>query len=197
MSGVDKHLLCHIVFLHPEKGRRPGGRSPCGWCLVVARSDAPTEVRSAQSAPAQTVSNSARLIAVLLRGGMPPPFKARCTFGITDKLLTLRPSRPDPGLTRQFVPAKILRSAKLIRANPMRNKARSGNHSGFAASNTMLKSTPEVAKGSRTAASRISPSSRSRCDAAGTVLPSPPRSSLCAGASCCRSAYARMLPRIL
>ena len=41
------------------------------------------------------------------------------------------------------------------------------------------------------------PSSRSTSGAAGKALPSPQRSSPCGGASCCRSACARRLPRIL
>lgn len=48
--------------------------------------------------------------------------------------------------------------------------------------------------GSRSATIRISPSSRSRSGAAGTILPSPPRSTPCDGASCCRSACVQRHP---
>ena len=27
VGGVDKHLLCHVVFLHPDRRARPGGRA--------------------------------------------------------------------------------------------------------------------------------------------------------------------------
>ena len=50
--------------------------------------------------------------------------------------------------------------------------------------------------GNRPAATRISPFSHSGCAGAGTVLPSPARSSLCGGAWCCRSASARTLRHI-
>ena len=51
-------------------------------------------------------------------------------------------------------------------------------------------------KDNPTAATRISPSSRSMSGGAGTTLPSRSRSSPGGGAWCCRSAYARRLRRI-